>query len=123
MRQGRGSLYLLTGLLIGVILGLAYAWLVHPVHRGKVTPEVMRQEDKDRYRSLIAIAFLSEGDLVRARARLETLGESDSNQSLLDQAQRLETQGNATEEVRALLTLVKALNQGSDARSPSTPDG
>lgn len=123
MRQGRGSLYLLTGLVIGFALGLAYVWVLHPASRGNVKPAAMRQEDKDRYRAMIAFAFLSNGDLVRARARLETLGEPDIYQSLLDQAQRLEKQGNEKDEALALLTLLQALNRDSNASLPSTPDG
>ena len=122
MRQGRGSLYLLTGLIIGVILGLAYAWVVHPTPRGIVTPTVLSQKDKDHYRALIAFAFLSNRDLVRARARLETLGEPNMSQSLMDHAQRLLAQGGAESEVNALLTLLEALNRESNASPPSTPD-
>jgi hypothetical protein len=123
MRQGRGSLYLLTGVVIGFALGLAYVWVLHPATRGNVKPASMGQEYKDRYRALIAYAFLSNRDLVRARARLETLGDLNINQSLIDQAQRLEAQGGAADEMRALLMFLQALNQASNLSTPSSPDG
>ena len=122
MRQGRGSLYLFTGVIIGFALGLAYIWVLHPVPRRDVNPATLRQEDKDHYRALIAFAFLSNRDLVRARARLETLGEPNMSQSLMDHAQRLLAQGGAESEVNALLTLLEALNRESNASPPSTPD-
>ena len=121
MRQGRGSWYLFTGVIIGFALGLVYVWVLHPVPRRNVNPATLSQEDKDHYRALIAFSFLSNRDLVRARARLETLGEPDMSQSLMDQAQHRLAQGGADGEVNALLTLLEALNRESDASPPSTP--
>ncbi len=120
MRQSRGSLYLLTGLVIGIVLGLVYTWGLRPAIKASGSPATLRQEDKDTYRGMIALAFMSNKDLVRARARLELLGDQDVRQSLAEQAQRLAGNNN-TEEARALLLLFQALNQGSIATPSSNP--
>ena len=73
MRERRGHWYLLTGLAIGAIIGLLYSWLVQPVQYTNTTPASLRSEFKDQYRALIAAAYVANGDLVRAKARLELL--------------------------------------------------
>jgi hypothetical protein len=110
MKQTRGSLYLLTGLLLGIALGLIYAWVIHPVAIIDTQPESLQAPYKDQYRAQIATAFVSTGDLVRARARLELLGDESPYQSVVDQAEHLAVMGE-TAEVTALRLLATALEQ------------
>ena len=86
--EQRGPWYLLTGLVIGILIGIVYARYFQPVRYVDTTPSSLRNDFKDQYRSLIAAAFLSNGDLIRARARLELLEDPDAFQALTDQAQR-----------------------------------
>ena len=124
MSQGRGSLYILTGLLVGFLLGLVYSWWIQPSSATYIRPNTLTQEDKDRYRTLIAMAFTSNGDLVRARARLELLGEPDFYQSVFAQLQRTIAAGRPLEEIRALRLLAGALQSATSpipSVSPGTP--
>jgi hypothetical protein len=57
--EERGPWYLLTGMVIGIVLGLVYAWVVQPVRYVNTSPGSLRVEFKDRYRALIASAYLS----------------------------------------------------------------
>lgn len=98
----RGSWYLLTGLLIGLILGLSYSLRVHPVQYIEAAPAALEKEYKEQYRAMIAMAFLANGDLVRARARLDLLGDQDIYQALSEQAQQTLAQNDQSEEARAL---------------------
>ncbi len=116
----RGSWYLLTGLIIGLIAGLVYAWQVQPVQYFDTSPAALRQPDKDQYRVAIALAYLSNRDLVRASARLELLGDKDSYLTLTEQAQRTLAQGNMAEEARALGQL--ALDLGQARQTPGSPE-
>ena len=109
MRESRGSWYLLTGLILGIAMGLLYAWLVSPVHYVNTAPSSMSPVYKDRYRSLIALAFAADGDLGRARVRLALLHDPDSVQALVAQAQRTIADGGVTAEARALAALASAL--------------
>lgn len=118
MKQNRGPWYLLTGLILGVSLGLLYAWVLLPAPYEYTNPESLQAEFKDEYRALIASAFASTGDLVRARARLELLGDGDIYQSLFDQAQRASAGGATAEEARALRLLAAALAQPAPLITP-----
>jgi hypothetical protein len=110
MKQTRGSLYLLTGLILGIALGLVYAWMIHPASVANAKPDSLQAPYKDQYRTQIAKAFVSTGDLVRARARLDLLGDENPYQGLIDQAERLAVMGE-TAEVTALRLLATALDQ------------
>jgi len=112
MRQSRGSLYLFTGLLLGIGLGLAFAWLVKPIELQDVHPNSLQTQYKDQYRELAALAFVSNGDLVRAKARLGLLGDDDPQRSVQEHLGRLAGQGE-TSEVTALRLLLAALEQNS----------
>jgi hypothetical protein len=113
MKQTRGSLYLLTGLILGIALGLVYAWVIHPSGIVDTTPDRLQDSAKDQYRAQIAIAFVSTGDLVRARSRLELLGDEGPYQSVLEQAERMAVKGE-TAEVTALRLLAIALQQNPE---------
>ena len=78
MREERGSWYLLTGLVIGIVLGLLYAWVVSPIEYVDTSPNTLRSDYQDTYRLNIALAYQATGDLARAQARLNLLGDEDS---------------------------------------------
>jgi uncharacterized membrane-anchored protein YhcB (DUF1043 family) len=116
MNERRGSWYLLTGLVIGVVLGVLYAWFIQPAPNKDVSPAALQAESKDQYRTMIAIAFVADGDLVRARARLELLHEADLYRALAEQAQRLLAAGKSAEDARALGILANALKQANPTK-------
>ncbi|NQS92001.1 MAG: hypothetical protein HQ574_06285, partial [Chloroflexi bacterium] len=66
MDQNRGNWYLLTGLLLGLIMGLAYTWVISPVTEVDTHPNLLREDYKDIYRSLISSAYQSNNNLPRA---------------------------------------------------------
>jgi hypothetical protein len=109
----RGSLYLLTGLVIGLAFGLLYAWVIQPVRTAKTTPATLKPADKERYRSLIAAAYVANGDLLRAKARLELLKDPDPYNALAEQARRALDEDADSREARALGLLVVAIGQES----------
>jgi len=111
MNDDRGPWYLLTGLVLGAVIGLLYAWAVQPVQYTNTTPASLRPDFKDQYRALIAAAYLADGDLVRAKARLALLNDADVYRSLAEQAQRTLAEGSDPEEARALGLLAVALGQ------------
>lgn len=111
--ESRGSLYLLTGLVIGIALGLIYAWLINPLDYQNTSPRSLASEYKDRQRVLIALAYAADENLERARARLELLEDPDVYTILADQAQRALTDGSPPQEARALGLLSAALRGGA----------
>lgn len=97
--------YLLTGLLIGLALGLSFAWLIAPTQYVDTNPASLREEFKEQYRRLIAVSYAANGDLARAQARLTLLNDPTIADTLAAQAQRALATGAPSEEVRALAQL------------------
>jgi hypothetical protein len=119
MREERGHWYLLTGFVIGIVLGLVYAWLISPRQYQDTSPASLLPEFKDQYRAMIAAAFVATGNLPRAEARLALLGDSEVERALTEQAQRTLGEGNAPLEAQALGLLAVALGQGDVGSLPT----
>jgi hypothetical protein len=117
--EERGHWYLLTGLVIGIALGLVYAWVVQPVKYVDTPPAALRRDFKDQYRALIAAAYMANHDLVRAKARLELLGDEDMYRAISEQAQRTLAEDGSTHQARALGLLAIAL--GQEGPGPAIP--
>ena len=109
--ENRGPWYLITGLVLGIVAGVLFAWILQPVRYTNTRPASLRADFKDQYRALIASAYLADGNLVRAKARLELLGDADMYQALAIQAQRTLADGSFPQEARALGVLAVALGQ------------
>lgn len=117
MSDERGYWYLVTGLVIGLVLGLLYAWVISPVEFIDNPPSSLHPDFKDQYRALIAAAYAANGDLGRARARLALLGDDDVYGTLIAQAERTLAQGGSRADARALGALAAAINQPPTAMS------
>lgn len=119
MREDRGHWYLLTGFVIGIVFGLLYAWLIAPQELQDTSPASLQPEFKDRYRAMIASAFVATGNLPRAEARLALLADEDVIQVLAAQAQRTLGEGESPLEAQALGSLAAALDEGGSELIPS----
>jgi hypothetical protein len=80
--------YLLTGLILGLAFGFLITKVLFPVTYVNVPPETLQMADKDQYRLMIAQAFQANGDLGRVQARLGLLREENQAEILREQAQR-----------------------------------
>lgn len=109
--QSRGPWYLLTGVILGLTIGIIYTHFFQPVRYIDTSPSSLKLEYKERYRSLIAAAYLSNGDLIRANARLDLLQDKDKFRALTEQAQRTLAQDGSSSEAHALGLLAIALGQ------------
>lgn len=109
----------ILALVLGFAGGLAYAWLLAPVEYVGAEPHMLRADFKDDFRSAISAAFAANGDLGRARARLELLGDADQAQSLSAQAQRMLAAGETFESIQQVARLAAAV-QGQVVAAPPT---
>jgi hypothetical protein len=117
MNERRGAWYLFTGILIGIGIGLLIGWVLDPIEYIDTAPYSLRQSDKDQIRVLIAQAYLSNGDLGRARARLALLQDEIELKVLAEQAQRILAQNGSPQDARALAQLAADLQQAQTAGS------
>lgn len=107
--RGSFGLYLVTGLALGIGIGLLIAWGLAPVQYVDTTPATLRLDFKDEYRALIAAAYTASGDLPRAQARLSLLEDADPLKALGDQTQRMLANNVPMEQIRILADLSEAL--------------
>lgn len=113
MNSKRGSLYLLTGGVIGILLGLLISLVLLPVEYTDTEPYSLRKDDRAIYREMIAQAYLVEGDAPRALSRLALLQDVNPADALVEQAQTLLGESGNETKARALALLAAAVNQPS----------
>jgi hypothetical protein len=109
----------LFALLIGLGAGLAYAWVIAPTQLIPSTPALLRSDFKDQYRSAIAAAYATTGNLPRAQARLALLEDSDPAAALNAQAQRIIVNGEF-KQADQLAALAVALEGGNSISMQTT---
>ncbi len=117
MKGIRGYWHLLAGVLLGVGLGLVISWGFLPQTTTEATPSMLQDDFKDNYRSLIALAYASTGDLPRAENRLASLEDANMAQAIESQAQRSLAGGDSPESLEALAILAAELS-----KETSTPE-
>ena len=99
-------------LLAGLAAGLAYAWVVSPIRYVDTTPNTLRADFKDQFRSVIAASYSATHNLDRARARLSLLGDADPVEALTAQAQRMLAAGQPFQVVQDVAELASDLRAG-----------
>lgn len=107
----RSTWYMAGCLLLGLALGLVYAWMISPAKYVDVSPAFMSADFKDQYRLMIASAYMTTGDLGQAEERLAALSDPNPAQALTDQAQRALTTGDPGHSAPLLTLLAQAIQQ------------
>jgi len=110
----------IPALILGLALGLLYAWVLSPVRVVDSAPEALRADFKDQYRAVIAAAYAADSNLTRAQSRLALLGDADAYEALSAQAQRTLSSGDALQSFQ-LAQLASALRGPTPTAPPSTP--
>jgi hypothetical protein len=109
MEEKRSSLYLVTGLVIGILLGMFYSRALAPVTYVDTMPHMLDETSKDHLRGMIAMAYQADGDLGRARARIELLQDEQPSDVLSEQAQNVLADDGSLRLAQALADLSTAL--------------
>ncbi len=106
------------GLVAGLGLGLWYAWIISPVQYTDTAPISLRADHKLNYIQLVAVAYLADGDVERARTRLAALGDPNPAQTVTALAQRAAASSGDPQTVQALAALAVALGAGPSGSTP-----
>ena len=120
MKDRQPPLYLLTGIIFGVLLGLLIAYVILPVRYSNTEPNTLSNSQKGIYRALIARAYLYEADSGRAQSRLALLQDQDPGTILAAQAQKLLAAGGDPLSARGLALLAAGLTQPDIMITPIT---
>lgn len=111
MNEKRGPLYLLTGLIIGAVIGAIVSLWILPVSYTQTEPATLRTDQREAFRSLVARAFLVEADINRAKARLNLLQDAAPVEELIAQAQNLLATSGDQADARAMALLAASFSQ------------
>jgi hypothetical protein len=111
MPEKKGNLYLISGLIIGMLFGLIYSWVIDPVEFIDAAPSALSPEYKAEYRELIALSYAANKDIGRANARLALLNEEDQILLLGAQGQQLQADTAKIRQARAVLMLAEDLQE------------
>ena len=121
MEQNRSNWYLLTGLILGLAMGLIYTWVISPITEVDTHPNLLREDYKDIYRSLISRAYQANNNLPRAEARMELIGDEDPALALAAQAQRFLAENGDNEMAIVLANLSAAIQIASGPAATPIP--
>ncbi|GEM_PF-1521458 len=69
----RGPYYLITGLLIGLVLGVFYGWVINPTRYIDISPQSLHEDQKKQYLLLIAESYQANEDIGRSYSRIKEM--------------------------------------------------
>ena len=116
--KSKSNWYLLTGLIVGLLLGLVFSTLVFPAENAQALPNELNDVAKAEYRTMIATAYAANQDFDRALSRLELLKDPDPLAALTAQAQNMLANGDSEHAAKALAELASQLSQHLTPKIP-----
>jgi hypothetical protein len=103
------------GLVIGFTLGLAYTWGIAPAELTNTYPALLRTDYRLDWVRLAALSYVADGDIGRARARLDELKHEDVASALQALIEESAAAGRRADTLRSLTTLAQALDVHTSA--------
>ena len=103
---------LLAGVLVGLVLGLAYAWLIEPVEFRTADPFHIEARYREAWIIMSAEAYAASGDWGRTRARLDGLNDPNLLETVTALFERVNADG-PNPQARALARLAVEIGEPS----------
>ncbi len=113
-RAQRSAWYLLSGFVLGVVIGLLIAGVIAPFKLQDISPAQLLPQAKDQYRLMIARVFVADQNLIRAQSRLMLLGDENSAQALSKQAQQMLAVGDNEKDIAIVAELALKIANNSE---------
>lgn len=107
--------WLAIALLLGVAVGLGYAWGVNPVAYYDTYPPLMHEEYRADWIRMTAFAYGHEGNLSRAQARLQGLSEQEIQRYLAQALEEAVATGRPVPVLRNMAMLAQSYGIDSPA--------
>jgi hypothetical protein len=116
----------IIGLVIGLTLGLVYTWVIAPVENINTYPALLRADYHQDWVRLAALSYVADGNLGRARARLDGLEHGDVASAIQTLIEEYAAAGRPADTLRSLTTLAEALDVHTSAmlvylHTPTSP--
>ncbi len=109
MKSQQPPLYLITGIVIGFLVGILFSYVILPVRFTDTQPNTLSASQKEIFRALVARTYLYEGDSGRAFSRLALLNDENIGDQLVAQAQQMVASGEDDIAARGLALLASAI--------------
>ena len=104
-----------VGLALGLALALVYTWLIDPVELINTYPALLRDDHRQDWIRLAALSYAADGDIERARSRLEGLDQEDVTAAVGATIEEYASSGRAA----GILRRLTALAQAFDVHTPA----
>lgn len=101
---------LIVGLVIGLTLGLIYTWVINPVELVNTYPALLRSDYRRDWIRLVALSYVADGNLERARERLDGLERENIAEAMESLIEEYAAAGRSADTLRSLAALAKALD-------------
>jgi len=101
---------LVAGLVAGLAMGMVYTWVIDPVEHINTYPALLRADYRQDWVRLAALSYVADGNIGRARARLEGLEQADVATAMQALIEEYAIAGRPAATLRSLAELAKALD-------------
>lgn len=108
----------LITLAVGLAIGLAVGWVLWPVEYTNTSPQLLRQDYRDDYVTMVAETYFVERDLERATDRLGLIALGEPERPVIELAERLIDAGEDNTDLVYLAELARDLGVDSQSILP-----
>jgi hypothetical protein len=108
--------FIVLALIAGIVIGLAYGWVIDPVDFFDLTPDTLREDYKADYVLMTAEAYRVEQDPGLAARRLAIFGTKSPSAIAADGLEYARTNGSSDADIVLIQELVTALQAWSGIR-------
>ena len=109
-KERRGPFYLITGLILGMILGAFYGWIISPVSYFDISPQSLHEDFKVQYFVMTGLAYDADHDVGRAYHRIGEMMNPVEDSSLREYLSRVEERPDLAEDYETLRRFVNDLS-------------
>jgi hypothetical protein len=112
---------LLFGLIVGLVAGLYYTWVVQPVSYVASAPSRLSDEFKEEYILLVSQSYAEDADWERAESRLVSLDDPEIADTVSSQLEQYLREGRPAQLLNDLAVIAKSLGSRSQVVSLFVP--
>ena len=105
----QAPLYLLTGLFIGLALGLLFGYRIFPVQFFDITPSSLHPDFKQDYLVMVSLAYNADNDIGRAYSRMSEMMSPIDIDELRAMSLKIESTPDTKGDYEQIRTLINVL--------------
>ncbi len=114
----KGPYYLLTGLIIGLILGIFYGWIINPTRYVDISPEALHPDQKKQYLLLVAESYQANEDIGRSYYRIKQMTNPVNIDELRAMLLEMESDPDYTEQFDVVRNFINDLDSYLKQQNP-----